>query len=559
MNNLLRFDLLKTPFSIKGAFLSIFKRPNNLGGGIWIKSLIRTSWGDINKIKPSILLLKIIPTDINGIFTEYNIYGTPTHIKIEIPNGDILIYFNQYNQLTFIFNNSGIVFEYENFETIDVKDNNKVIKVDYKHTNQYIDIKPNTSNLYYEKDLNRLFYYGNIKDSLTLSFWVNELEHPKYYSYYHNIDDILKEYNNFKKHYNVKTEYDELAIYTLWILSYVACGNFTYEAIAISKNDMNLTWGWDHLMIGLSIVKSNPKLVKDSIKVFFDHQKDNGMLVDAINPLIIVDKYTKPPVYGYFLKKMIENGLILTKKEKEYFYEKLSKSTNWWMSKNNKYPVYLHPFDSGWDNATCFDSGEKFITPDLISYIIHQMHFLEILAKDLNKEDEFIEWKNKRNTLLKNFINDFYNKGEFLFESSIGKQSTTSLIKLIPIILYKWLPKEIIKKLINDLKIENHFLTSKGLATESLKSIQYDTRIGDKTKPNAYWRGPIWAPPLYMIVDSLKGLNENELANLITKRYLKTLESSNAFYENYDAITGDGYDDISYGWTAAIYILLKGL
>src|SRR5690554_876849 len=119
MNNLLRFDLLKTPFSIKGAFLSIFKRPNNLGGGIWIKSLIRTSWGDINKIKPSILLLKIIPTDINGIFTEYNIYGTPTHIKIEIPNGDILIYFNQYNQLTFIFNNSGIVFEYENFETID--------------------------------------------------------------------------------------------------------------------------------------------------------------------------------------------------------------------------------------------------------------------------------------------------------------------------------------------------------------------------------------------------------------------------------------------------------
>jgi neutral trehalase len=86
----------------------------------------------------------------------------------------------------------------------------------------------------------------------------------------------------------------------------------------------------------------------------------------------------------------------------------------------------------------------------------------------------------------------------------------------------------------------------------------YDTRKGDSAKPNPYWRGPVWAPVLYLIYDAIKEKSDGILADKIAVRFTETVEKNGGFfYENYDAITGVGYDDTGYGWTAAVYLLLK--
>ncbi len=555
MNNLFKFDINKTPFSAKEAYLSIIKRDKKLGGGIWIKSLIRPIWGEIGKEKPSNLLLKIIPVNNKGEFEDYQVEAFPSHLKISLKSGYIVIYFNKYNKLIFDFENSGVIFEYQNYQDININCKNENIKINYPKSNQYMIINGIKKVLNYHLFKNRIKIIN--EDKIKLKFWVKNLEKPKSYLTFNSVIDVDNDYQNFKKHYKINSNNEELAIYTLWTLSYVKAGNFLDNAIAISKNDMSLTWGWDHLLISLALIKSNPKLIFSGMNVFFETQKDNGMLADALNPVVIVDKFTKPPVYGYYLKKLERNGLIINNEYKIYLYDKLSKLTNWWMSHDKHLPIYLDPFDSGWDNATCFDEGDNFSTPDLISYLIVQMDYLKDLALKLNKKEEAKNWEERKTKLLNKFINEFWENEQFLFKASGEMKKTSSLIRMIPLILENLLPKEIKDVLIKELKEEGHFLTRGGFATESLKSIDYDSRLGDQTKPNAYWRGPMWAPPMYMLVEGLRYFNEDEFADEVITRYLNAIEKEASFYENYDAINLNGYDDIGFGWTVALYLIFK--
>lgn len=554
------YDLKRVPLTAKGAYLNIFQREDNLGGGIWIKSLIRSTWGEIGKVKPSNLLLKIIPTEIDGTFCEFEVASYPSHIHFKINNGSIKVFINKYNTLKFIIENAGIVFEYQNNNDINLKDlkNNK-LTIDYPLTNQFVEIKSlNQEIKYYEND-RRILINNTKENEILVSFWVNDLEHPKKHLEFKEIEDVEVEINKFISNYEPKTAFDKISLYSLWALSYEAVGNYQTRAIAISMNDMSLTWGWDHLLIGTALVHSDSSLIKEAIDVFFYHQLENGMLPDAINPVLIVDKFTKPPVYGYYLSKMHEKGLTFSADYQKYLYEKLTKLTNWWTKEEEMVPKYEHPFDSGWDNATCFDKGVKFITPDLVSYVILQFDYLKELANNLGKNEESKRWESRRNQLLENFIKHFWDGKEFLYDVDGVKNKTTSLIRMIPIILGNLLPEEVKTILIEELKVENHFLSPGGLASESLKSKLYDTRLGDRLKPNAYWRGPLWSPPIFMIIDGLNKLNEGELSSKITERYLNVIEKSGGFFENYDAVNKAGYDDIGYGWTISTYVLLRKL
>lgn len=558
----MNINIEKTPFSSKGAYLAIQKSPSRLGAGIWLRSLIRPEWG-IKRKKVSDQILRFIPTDYAGIFINYKTICTPECLRFESNFGYVNIFFNSIASVKIETHNMGLVLEH------DYDDSNLVnIEVDGNTAKGYLpitffDLKIDVSegNLRYNKALKRFFITGEEGAKLSIFAWHRFVKLPDDLQIIENKDIIKKNYEQFRKKYKPANKTEELAVYTLWSGEYEKCGNLTRNITAISKGLMNNVWSWDNCFIAMAASLGDKKLARDNIMIFFDLQLKDGRLLDAVNPFIKVDWYTKPPIHGFFITKMLDDAEIFDMETLKDLYPKLILLSEWWDKNTNDKGLYFYkdPYDSGWDNATCFDKGMPVYSPDLNAYMVLLYQCINKVAILIEKSEQASFYKKKMETLINNMVKYMYDGQQFLCLNGAGVAfETTSLIKMVPIILGKLLPTEVFENLAKEISRGNHFLTEASLATESVASEYYDQRKGDIGKPNAYWRGPVWAPPLYCIVDGLIDAGYNKLAEKIAQRYIGLIENTpDAFYENYDAILKTGYDDTGYMWTVAVYLLLK--
>ena len=108
------------------------------------------------------------------------------------------------------------------------------------------------------------------------------------------------------------------------------------------------------------------------------------------------------------------------------------------------------------------------------------------------------------------------------------------------------LPEDIRRKGIETLKSDK-FVTANGFATESPASSLYED--------DGYWRGPIWAPSTFIIIDGLTECGEKEFAKVMVERFCDMMSKSGCA-ENFDAITGEGLRDLAYTWTASVMFVL---
>ena len=92
------YDLTKNVFSSREAYLSVIKLKDDVGGGIWIRSLIHPEWGT-GRQKISTLLLKLIPTTIEGHICGYSIEANATFVKLNTIQGYIKLSFEKYNTI----------------------------------------------------------------------------------------------------------------------------------------------------------------------------------------------------------------------------------------------------------------------------------------------------------------------------------------------------------------------------------------------------------------------------------------------------------------------------
>jgi glycogen debranching enzyme len=231
-------------------------------------------------------------------------------------------------------------------------------------------------------------------------------------------------------------------------------------------------------------------------------------------------------------------------------YEPLSRLTMWWLDfmdfDRDGIAQYMHGNDSGWDNSTVFRFGTPVESPDLTAYLVYQMDVLSDIAEKLGKPGEAVKWRDTADRTLKKLIG-LQSDGKEFFAVKNGETEpikSDSLITCLPILLGRRLPENLQKGLVAKVRT---FLTGYGLATEKPDSPLYD--------PDGYWRGPIWAPPPLIIVDGLLDLGEKELATEIAVKFCGMCKKS-GMAENFDALTGEGLRDLSYTWTAAVFLIL---
>ena len=348
----------------------------------------------------------------------------------------------------------------------------------------------------------------------------------------------------------------EVAWFNMWSATVRAEGLYPHDTVLMSKRFMCAVWAWDHAFNAMSLAETCPELAWDQFWAPFALQAPTGVLPDMWNPNDETSYgVTKPPVHGLLLMHLLPHvrldaGRLLQT------YRGLCAWTEWWLqwrdSDGNGIPEYPMGCDSGWDNASIFDGDFFTEGPDLQAFLWLQMDACADLAERIGDHAAAADWRRRGASHWQHYQKTRWNGHDFTIHMANGSRDDehpTCLLAVMPIVLGTRLDPSIMDMLVA--RLERDFLTLHGPATEALKSPKYD--------PNGYWRGPIWAPSTWLIVDGLLHAGRTELALRIARGFCDMCARAGGNYENYDALTGAGLCAPGYTWTAAVHLLFLRL
>ncbi|MBN8523848.1 MAG: hypothetical protein J0M02_00785 [Planctomycetes bacterium] len=342
------------------------------------------------------------------------------------------------------------------------------------------------------------------------------------------------------------------AWHLMWMLQVPATGLLHRRSALMSKLWMNQVWSWDNCFMAIGYSHGDSELAWDQVQVMLDHQTAEGQLPDTVNDRERQYSFTKPPVYGWacgiLLDRLGEDACLDRLRQ---VHEPIARLTGWWYRHRNASdlsPYYLHGNDSGWDNATAYDQGFPTCGADLAALLVLQARFLARSARLLGRTDEVGRWTDLAGRQLAALLRCNVRDGAFCSPHAVSGAAApnASLVNRIPVILGAELPEAILSRIADDLRPDGRFVTSWGPATEAVDSPHY---LAD-----GYWRGPIWGPSTYLLVDGLRRAGRRELGDEIARRFCRLCAGDGVFWENYDALSGAGLRCPGYSWTAATFL-----
>ncbi len=300
-------------------------------------------------------------------------------------------------------------------------------------------------------------------------------------------------------------------------------------------------------------VANDHQLALDQLMVFFDYQTDLGILPDFITEKYPMYAAFKPPIKGLTMQKLNElSHEEYSKEELAMVYEPIARHTNFWMNymdnSGNGVPQYNNSNDCC-DNSPIFQAGYPLESPDLSTHLIIQMDWLSETALKLRKRKEAEVWKQRADKLTELMIKELWTGERFVGRNAFTREyceDCHSFMSYIPIMLGNRLPEEIKDKLLYDLK-NSGIVTPYGPASEHHESPWF---IDD-----GYWRGPVWAPHYFFLVEGLKRSGELEWARELALNFAEMCLKS-GFPENFSSIDGRPLRYTGYSWTVDVFFAL---
>lgn len=346
------------------------------------------------------------------------------------------------------------------------------------------------------------------------------------------------------------SESRRLAAYIDWASRVKKDGFLTRPALYPSKNWMVGAFSWDQCFIAQALSYHLPDEAWDQFMIMFDYQDETGRIPDAVTDNYTVWNFCKPPVHGWTMLRLMEN-MELSKAQLEEGYRRLAAWTNWWYdyrdTDHDGVCEYHHGNDSGWDNSTVFKDSPAIESPDLSGELFLQCKALAEVARRLGKKEEQRYWtwrmEKQKNDLLAHCFEG--NRPVAIDRATHKKVECDSLLPYTVILMGKDLPKEKADYIVHALKTD--FLTEYGFATEKTNSPLYQS--------DGYWRGPIWAPTMVMVLDGLWQIGEKDFVRDVAGRFAK-LVGKTGFSENFDSVTGEGNRDRAFSWSASSFLVI---
>ncbi|WP_042461513.1 amylo-alpha-1,6-glucosidase [Neobacillus dielmonensis] len=371
-------------------------------------------------------------------------------------------------------------------------------------------------------------------------------------------ESAAKTLNDFEEFYakfpKVRPEYDEtnrLAVYVTWSCTVRKEGLLGRDSVYMSNNHFPGIWSWDHCYNAIGLAGVHDQLAYDQMMILFDHQDEKGQLPGSVSDSTLRWNFAKPPIHGLFVEKMMEK-MEFTPEQLIEVYEGIEKQINFWLNykdcDEDGICEYHHGNDSGYDNSTVFANGFIVESPDLSAFLIKAMDLLANVAGKLGRVHEQVQWNRRAAELTERALAAFVENNQVIARETLGKKAiySESILPYTLLILGSRLPEELRSSMIATLKSPK-FTTEYGLATEAVDSPFYE--------PNGYWRGPIWAPTMVLLIEALEDCGETDFALELTEKFCKLIKKSGCA-ENFDAITGDGLCDKAHTWTSSSFIYL---
>lgn len=329
-------------------------------------------------------------------------------------------------------------------------------------------------------------------------------------------------------------------------------------------------WAWDCWRFSAAMASFFPELAKDNIRVMFDYQQSDGMVIDCIyvDPRENNARDSKPPLACWAVDRVFEaTGDTAFVRE---MYPKLLHYYRWWYRHRDHNANGICEFgsadgtleaaawESGMDNAIRFD-GAKMLhnggaawsidqeSVDLNAYLAYEYTLLGKFAALLGMAFDEPDLRGK---VADYFFDDaegyFFDRrladGRFVREP--GCEGYLPFWTRIAT-RAQWLKA---RRLLED---PRKFATYIPFPTIAADNPKYDA--------NGYWRGPIWLDQTYYAIEAFRNYGEPRKADGYTRRVfdrLQGLSGDAPIYENYDTFTGRPLQASHFSWSAAHLLLL---
>jgi putative isomerase len=360
----------------------------------------------------------------------------------------------------------------------------------------------------------------------------------------------------------VEDQYQAQYYYAWWIMRAGLISTRFYttrEAMTPSMIHYVGVWQWDAYFHALAYRHLDKHLAQDQIRIVLDHQREDGMIPDAIHDegtvtrldFPVVADVTKPPLLAWAAYKLYE--LDGDREFQDEIYEPIVRWNNWWFEQNdidgNGLCEYHHPFSSGLDDSPLWDDGMPVEAPDLNTYLYLQQEALAKIARAIGEDDDAEMWQRRADEMARRMIDLTWDaKTGFFWASRNGSRvNVRTPFNLFPLITGQ-MPSDISDRLVAHLTDERQFWSRYPVPTVAMDDPKYD--------PFKMWRGPTWVNVNYLLIEGLQRSGYTDLARELRTRTLDLICCRNDIYEYYHPVTGENPPNAAsmFGWSSAVFI-----
>jgi putative isomerase len=360
----------------------------------------------------------------------------------------------------------------------------------------------------------------------------------------------------------VEEEYRAQYYYAWWIMRAGLISTRFYttrEAMTPSMIHYVGVWQWDAFFHALAYRHVEKHLAQDQIRIVLDHQREDGMIPDAIHDEGTVTRLnfpvdadvTKPPLIAWAAYKLYE--MDGDREFLDEIYEPVVRWNNWWFDQNdidgNGLCEYQHPFSSGLDDSPLWDDGMPVEAPDLNTYLYLQQESLAKIASAIAKQEDVEMWRGRAEAMVGRLVEFAWDQesGFFWARRNGSRVNVRTPFNLFPLITGR-MPPEIAERLVTHLTDERQFWTRYPVPSVALDDPKYT--------PGKMWRGPTWVNVNYLLIEGLQRSGYADLAHELRRRTLDLINSRDDIYEYYDPVSGENPPSAAsmFGWSSAVFI-----
>jgi glycogen debranching enzyme len=360
----------------------------------------------------------------------------------------------------------------------------------------------------------------------------------------------------------VQEEYQTQYYYAWWVMRAGLISTRFYttrEAMTPSMIHYVGVWQWDAYFHALAYRYVEKHLAHDQLRIVLDHQREDGMIPDAVHDegavthldFPIDADVTKPPLLAWAAYKLYEHD-----GDREFLdeiYEPIVRWNNWWFEHNdtdgNGLCEYQHPYSSGLDDSPLWDDGMPVESPDLNTYLYLQQEALGKIADVIGDQQDAKMWRERAESMAQRMIEHGWDAKSGLFWATRhgSRVNVRTPFNLFPLITGQ-LPSEISDRLVAHLRDERQFWSRYPVPTVAIDDPKFN--------PVTMWRGPTWVNVNYLLIEGLQRSGYQDLARELRKRTLDLINSRDDIYEYYDPMTGENPPNAAsmFGWSSAIFI-----